>query len=224
MLSEELQKLVEASLTDGVLTDKERAIIRKRALLEGVDPDEVDLLLDSEVQKIRQEQQEAMGKVRKCPHCGEIIPAMTSVCPACGYQLEMEANKVVERFSKGLENKKGRAVRGLNMFGSNERASYIANFVIPNSAEELFEFTLFLKNAGKGVQDSEESDAYRNKMIECREKIELLFPNDPKFKVLLEKTKLNWWQRRSSTEIAQIAAAALLLFLGCIAIAIVLGS
>ena len=52
MFSEDLSKLIEASLVDGVITDQERAVIRKRALLEGVDPDEVDLLLDAEVQKI----------------------------------------------------------------------------------------------------------------------------------------------------------------------------
>ena len=58
MFSEDLQKLIEASLVDGVITDQERAVIRKRALLEGVDPDEVDLMLDAEVQKIINEAHE----------------------------------------------------------------------------------------------------------------------------------------------------------------------
>ena len=83
MFSEDLQKLIEASLVDGVITDQERAVIRKRALLEGVDPDEVDLMLDAEVQKLRQKQQEAVAKVKKCPACGEIIPAMSVKCPTC---------------------------------------------------------------------------------------------------------------------------------------------
>lgn len=42
MFSKELQQLINASLTGGDLTDKEREVIRKRALLEGIDPDEVD--------------------------------------------------------------------------------------------------------------------------------------------------------------------------------------
>jgi ribosomal protein L32 len=213
MLSEELKKLIDASLTDGVLTDKERAVIRKKALLEGVDPDEVDILLDSEVQKIRQKQQEAVGNVRKCPNCGEIIPAMTSACPSCGYQLEMESNKVIERFSKGLEGKKGRSSKLFDLSLNNERANYINNFVIPNSAEELFEFTLFMKSAGRGAQTYEETEAYKSKMHECIEKIEVMFPNDPKFKALLEKTKQNWWQRKDQSTQSLIIAGSIILFI-----------
>lgn len=91
MFSEELNKLIEASLVDGVITDQERAVIRKRALLEGVDPDEVDLMLDAEIQKIRQKQQAAVAKVKKCPACGEIIPALTGVCPSCGHVINVKS-------------------------------------------------------------------------------------------------------------------------------------
>lgn len=51
MFSEELNKLIEAALVDGVITDKERAVILKRAKAEGADLDEVELLLDAEIQK-----------------------------------------------------------------------------------------------------------------------------------------------------------------------------
>ena len=51
MFSEELNKLIEAAFVDGVLTDKERSVILKRAKAEGADLDEVELLLDAEVQK-----------------------------------------------------------------------------------------------------------------------------------------------------------------------------
>ena len=51
MFSEELNKLIEAALFDGVLTDKEKAVIIKRAVAEGADPDEVELFLDAEMQK-----------------------------------------------------------------------------------------------------------------------------------------------------------------------------
>lgn len=51
MFSEELNKLIEAAFVDGVLTEKERAVILKRAKAEGADLDEVELLLDAEVQK-----------------------------------------------------------------------------------------------------------------------------------------------------------------------------
>lgn len=112
MFSKELQQLIEASLFDGVLTDQERAVIRKRALLDGVDPDEVDVLLEAELQRIRQKQEETVAKVKKCPHCGEIIPALTGVCPSCGYVINTQSqdNKelmdLVNEMEKELEDLK----------------------------------------------------------------------------------------------------------------------
>ena len=44
MLSKELEEIVEAALADGVLTDKERAVLHKRAQAEGIDPDELDIV------------------------------------------------------------------------------------------------------------------------------------------------------------------------------------
>lgn len=112
MFSNELQQLIEASLVDGVLTDQERAVIRKRAQLDGVDPDEVDVLIEAELQRIRQKQEETMAKVRKCPHCGEIIPALTGVCPSCGYVINAQSQdnkelmELISEMEKELEDLK----------------------------------------------------------------------------------------------------------------------
>ncbi len=100
MFSPDLNRLIEASLTDGVLTDQERAVIKKRALLEGIDPDEVDVLLDSKLQEMRQKAEEAVAKVRKCPACGAIISAFQTVCPQCGNEITNgEASKSMQKLS-----------------------------------------------------------------------------------------------------------------------------
>ena len=139
MFSEELNKLIEASLVDGVLTDKERAVIRKRALLEGVDPDEVDLMLDAEIDKLRIQQESAVKKVKKCPSCGEIIPAMSIKCPTCGYELRnMDANESVEKLFSMINE----------LYASNasdkekeEKAKLlINNFPVPTTKEDITEF------------------------------------------------------------------------------------
>ena len=152
MFSEELQKLIEASLVDGVITDQERAVIRKRALLEGVDPDEVDVMLDAEVQKIRQKQQDAVAKVKKCPSCGEIIPAMSVKCPSCGYELRnVEANKSVQDlFTKinevySLDESETIKEEKVKML--------ITNFPIPTAKEDILEF-LFLGVPNSKVDNS----------------------------------------------------------------------
>lgn len=45
--SERLEKLIAAALQDGVLTDKEKEIIRRRAEKEGEDPDEVEMIIEA---------------------------------------------------------------------------------------------------------------------------------------------------------------------------------
>ena len=49
MFSEELEALISAALADGAITDKERNVLIKRAVSEGVDPDEFELILDSRI-------------------------------------------------------------------------------------------------------------------------------------------------------------------------------
>jgi hypothetical protein len=196
MLSEELQKLVEASLTDGVLTDKERAIIRKRALLEGVDPDEVDLLLDSEVQKIQQQKQKDVAKVRKCPNCGAIISGLEVVCPDCGYKLSGEivssAQKLADKINEIMTSndpmylevvkRKYNGGDGEEVIKIGEKRrekainKLVDSFPIPNTEEDLFEFLLMMRSSG-----------YNSKYRECISRAKLLFPNSPKIKEIIEK-------------------------------------
>ena len=82
MLSKELEEIVEAALADGVLTDKERAVLHKRAQAEGVDPDELDIVLDGRLAKMKRSEDwrrptppqnldnQKLGNIVKCPNCG----------------------------------------------------------------------------------------------------------------------------------------------------------
>ena len=49
----ELLDLLEICLTDGVITEKERKVLIKKATALGVDPDEFDLYIDAQVQKLQ---------------------------------------------------------------------------------------------------------------------------------------------------------------------------
>lgn len=43
--------------------------------------------------------QEFVGKILKCPACGEIIPSFTAICPACGHELNSIKNSdILESF------------------------------------------------------------------------------------------------------------------------------
>lgn len=103
--SKELEEVIEAALADGVITEKERAVLHKKALQEGADPDEVDVVIDGRLQQMQNEIDKAKQKVRKCPSCGEIIPAMTAVCPSCGQVIDTSNpdNKALQKYMDQLE-------------------------------------------------------------------------------------------------------------------------
>lgn len=100
MFSKELEEIIEAALADGVLTDKERAVLHKRALAEGVDPDELDIVLDGRLAKMKKSEDwlrpappqqltnEKLGNVVKCPSCGSQVVGGSAVCPECGYTFQ----------------------------------------------------------------------------------------------------------------------------------------
>ena len=48
-MNSELEKLIEFALADGVITDKEREIIRRKAEKLGEDPDEAEMILDAKL-------------------------------------------------------------------------------------------------------------------------------------------------------------------------------
>lgn len=107
MFSKEMEALIEATLTDGVLTDQEKTALVKRAEKEGIDLNELEIYIQSILQKRQQEldkksrearaqQEEADSEseklcaqtLRKCPKCGALIPNLTNVCPECGFIIE----------------------------------------------------------------------------------------------------------------------------------------
>ena len=53
MYSKELEAIIEAALADGVLTDKEREVLHRRAAQEGVDADELDVIIEGKLAKMK---------------------------------------------------------------------------------------------------------------------------------------------------------------------------
>lgn len=211
MFSEELQKLIEASLVDGVITDLERAVIRKRALLEGVDPDEVDLILDSEIQKIRKSTQPSkQGVVKKCPNCGAAYEAGSVRCPQCGYVfVGVEANSSAKQLFSMLEkidlDYRDRKDSGIltSALGrkttiqkiDDEKANTIKGFPVPTSKDDLLEFIPSMEtkwhHTSFGQTMGNEKMAYRSKYNECIQKAHVLFGNDPDFSEYFKKYEKN---------------------------------
>lgn len=140
MFSQELNQIIEAALTDGVLTDQERAVIRKRALLEGIDPDEVDVMLDAKIQQMEQKAaQEALSKVRKFPACGSIVANLQTKCPTCGHEFSnVQANKSIQKLADMINE--FNATEVVPEKREQRITSMIKSFPIPTSKEDILEF------------------------------------------------------------------------------------
>jgi len=100
MYNEQLEKLIEMALIDGDLTEKEKQILFKKAEELGVDLDEFEMVLEAKLFEKQQGNKSdtstpesvKIGDVKKCPRCKEPIPALSNVCPACGYVLNTESS------------------------------------------------------------------------------------------------------------------------------------
>ncbi len=105
MYSKELEAIIEAALADGVLTDKEREVLHRRAAQEDVDADELDVILDAKLQKIEQASDAASRrrKSKKCPYCGGSILQLTEQCPHCGESVTAEASEELQEIFDNLE-------------------------------------------------------------------------------------------------------------------------
>ena len=105
LIPEELQALIDQYLTDGVLTEKERAVILKKAEGMGLDRDEIDLYLDAEVQKIDQATDAAVRKQKgkTCPFCGGNVPMLADKCPHCDGLITAEASEELQEIFDNLE-------------------------------------------------------------------------------------------------------------------------
>ena len=210
MFSKELESVIEAALADGVLTEKEREVLHKRAAAEGVDPDELDVVIDGRLAKMKREEDwlrpappkvsDKFGDVKKCPNCGEVVEAGTAKCSACGYvfrniQASSSATRLAEKIEAVNEAYRDKIANAgtfkepqINLSKLNEIAGVIRNFPVPASKDDLLEFMTSMKAkwANTGAYDGPIKKAYKAKYDESVNKAKVLFPDDQQFQTLFE--------------------------------------
>ena len=163
------------------MTDKERAVLHKRAAQEGIDADELDVVIEGRLAKIKQEkdwlrptppESEKREKVAKCPNCGATIVGGLAACPDCGYAFNnKKANSSIEKLHAQLDefnirqekrfdgsSAVGSIVKGFGraMGRGPEKAKMdiISNFPVPNTRNDLLEFLTMIKPQAKSTADN----------------------------------------------------------------------
>lgn len=78
----ELEKLIDLTLTDAVINEKERAVIYAKAKELDVSIDEAEVYIEAKQQKLNQQKEPS-----KCPACGNLLSGLIKIC-ICGYMLD----------------------------------------------------------------------------------------------------------------------------------------
>ena len=161
MFSAELEKLIEITLSDGVLTDQEKSVLIKQANAEGVDIDQLDVYIQYLMQQRKEEEikkaeakkaSETIGNIRKCPMCGAVYVQGSLVCE-CGYIFDITVqSKAYEEFHKEVQKKLSNVSTGVMAIvnGSHEKdrlvvQTFISNYPVPNTRIDLLEFLINLQ-------------------------------------------------------------------------------
>ena len=114
------------------------------------------------------------GPIHKCPNCGEIMNSFVAYCPSCGYEIRsVRTNSPVEALVKKIEQ----------VSSTDEKIELIANFYIPNTKEDIFDFFIL---AVSNLEDKwyDTDDAWRAKLEQAYHKAKLSFGNTPEFDCL----------------------------------------
>lgn len=178
MYNEQLEQLIDAALADGVLTEKEKQILFKKAQSMGVDLDEFEMVLDARLVKLQKAEAEKsassapksnkLGDVKKCPACGAMVQSYQGVCPECGYAFEgVDANSAVKELSSLLQKESDpKKMEGIIDF-----------YPIPMDKASLLSFVTWLRPQSVDIKNPLYNSFFK-KYSECINKIKVSFAND----------------------------------------------
>ena len=225
MYSKELEELIDSVLADGVITDQERAVLRKRALACGEDPDEVMIVVDGRLAKMKKSASPAIpatekrGNIVKCPHCGAPIEAGAVKCKECGYVFtNVKANNTAKEFAIMLEQRIQKVRYDDDKTNINKVNEFIKNYPLPTGKEDLLEFIASLDARRRSKSNYQE--AYNAKYQECVTKAKTLFAGDSDVTSLLAQTEKGY---RAHTFIASVIQHKKIIFIAIVVVLLLKG-
>lgn len=208
MYDPQLEKLIDMALEDGVITEKEKNILVKRAQSLGIDLDEFEIYLDSRLASFTiisgtNTNQNKFGNLLKCPSCGASVPSFTATCKDCGFEFRnITANSSMKELAEKLENASKTVVNEKKSWGDQSKwfkvddikSEIVRNFPIPNTKDDLMEFAIFISqniiplekfNKYSDPHTSEANEkwlnVWRGKYKQIITKAKILCKDDPSF-------------------------------------------
>lgn len=189
----EIENLINMALADGEVTEKERGIILRKAEKLGLDPDEVEMVLEGKLHQLeasKPKQKEKVGNIKTCPACGASIKSLDLLCEDCGHEFtNANANTTIKNLELKIETERAKYIKKNSeaeggddwagqKFNEEELPRILKNYPIPNTKEDLFEALSFMSSKVISSTDTEneEINAYHAKALEIITKLHFI-PN-----------------------------------------------
>ena len=164
-MNSQLEKLIKLALSDGLLTNKEKEIILRKAEKLGEDVDEVEIYLENIISNpsqvslvnndsVKENTTSKEGEIKKCPSCGSIVESFKIKCVDCGHEyrgskvlsskqklhneLTIAEGKIRSKELSGIDKLSGYQVYDLKV--NARKASIVSSFPLPNNKEDILEF------------------------------------------------------------------------------------
>ena len=174
----EIENLINMALANDEVTEKERAILLRKAEALGEDKDEVEMILDGKIAMMKKEQasnysvskSNKEGDLKKCPSCGAGVKPFTEECADCGHVYRHDS---LNKLTSEIKN------------SSYDLVSQISMHAIPINREALIEFLTFsYGNANNKALGFELRSAWNSKFNEALEKAKFSFQSLEDKKIL----------------------------------------
>ncbi len=106
----DIERLIDAALMDGVVTDKERAILIKKATSQGIDPDEFEMVLDAKILEKGAQSAPATPSVAPVVEAAAVTAAAEKAAEEAKAKAETEAKAKAEAEAKAIVKKNAKAI------------------------------------------------------------------------------------------------------------------
>jgi hypothetical protein len=194
-MTEKLEKLIALAVADGEVTERELEILKKKAAEEGVDEDELEMLLNTRIWERKEVLKKELennitpppvvekatsnkeGDIKKCPSCGASVKSFQIKCDECGHEFRgTSANKITSQ----LKNELASIDKSKFEFDSDYNkalAFVVKNLPVSNNKEDLIEVLTFMSSKVIGSNSDDSNDmitAYHSKALEVVDKLLLM--------------------------------------------------
>lgn len=214
MYNEKLEALITAALADGVLTDKEKQILFKKAEAMGIDLDEFELVLDGRLAKRKKEMeaqatkkngaipQELDDLIKEYLSDGIISPKERQVllnkAQALGLNLDevdlyidAQQQKADQAVASAMNKRRGKTCPycGSSIPELTDKCPNCGGNITPEASKELEEIIEYLENALVSFKSGEDVDKSKAEIERYVRKARMYYGNNPKIQRLVEEVE-----------------------------------